>query len=263
MRKKKHSEHPNHERWLVSYADFITLLFAFFVVMYAMSQADLTKFKKVSESLKTAFSGEKSLSGQKEGTGAGQSALEKEVPQKTVAATPENPNQELNLFQDLLEGVIQLESGVSDLSSKMEVLKDERGLLVRLAVKDFFPEKAVEVPAELRPVLERIGSILLKSPYGIRIEGHSDVAESQSLGQASKSSSWDLSASRAAWVARFWISRLKMKPERLAIAGYGHYRPLTQDRGSWARGGNRRIEIIVLNSKYGKAESLPPADLHP
>ena len=266
MKKRKH-EHVNLERWLVSYADFITLLFAFFVVMYAISQADLAKFQKVAASMKKAFNGGTAGQGavQSDGSAGGNSVNlmdDETVPGGRVLNMPEgktntsaDPNEELQKTKELLEESISLETGVSELSEKMQILYDSRGLIVRLAVKDFFPEGQTEVPQDLRPLLEKIGKILNKTDRPLRIEGHTDPSEAKVAGYPSD---WELSAARAGWVARYWITRLGMDPRRIAIAGYGHFHPLTQTKEDWFRGGNRRIEILVLNSRYDKLEKPDP-----
>ena len=155
-------------------------------------------------------------------------------------------------MKELLEESISLELGVSELSDKMQLLYDSRGLVVRLAVKDFFPEGEVEVPQDLRPLLERIGRVLLKTPRLIRIEGHSDPEEVS----GDFPSDWELSAARAAWVGRYWISRLGMDPRRISIAGYSHFRPVIAGRSEWFRGGNRRVEVLVLNNRFEKLEAF-------
>lgn len=256
--RKKHPEHVNLERWLVSYADFITLLFAFFVIMYAISQADIAKFKKVSASIKAAFSsagpvGMVDLSG----TAGGQTANpfeEVEPPGGRAVNLPAgkthtaaDPDPELQEMKELLEETVSLELGVSDLSDKMQMEYDSRGLIVRLAAKDFFGDGEVAVRADLRPVLERIGQVLAKSKRLVRVEGHTDPAEEKMGGFAS---GWELSAARAAWVVKYWVQRFDLDPRRFGAAGYSHFRPLTDKTDEWNRGKNRRVEIIILNNQY-------------
>ena len=261
MKKRKH-EHVNLERWLVSYADFITLLFAFFVVMYAISQADLSKFRKVAAGMSKAFNGDSGGAGavQSDGNAGGNTVNLMDQVQPPGGRVLDMPagktntqtdaNDDLQKTKELLEESISLETGVTEMSDKMQILYDSRGLIVRLAVKDFFPEGEVEVPQDLRPLLEKIGRVLNKNKRLIRIEGHTDSSEAKTPGFPSD---WELSASRAAWVARYWIARLGMDPRRVAIAGYGHFRPLTQSKEEWFRGGNRRIEILVLNNRYSES----------
>jgi len=219
--KKKHGDHPNHERWLVSYADFITLLFAFFVVMYAISQADLAKFRKVSESLKKAFNEKVEPSGgmavdQPAGGGA----------QKTTAGGDPGIEELRDLLEEVSSGQLKLET-------------DSRGLVIRPAVNDLFAPGEVVVPEDLRPLLDTLGKVLATSTHLVRVEGFADAAEKATL--SDYPSLWELSAARASWVARYWLRRFNIDPSRLSVAGYADQRPV--------RSGNRRIEILVLKDR--------------
>ncbi len=260
--RKKHPEHVNLERWLVSYADFITLLFAFFVVMYAISQADIVKFKQVSDSLKEAFEtgagGVMTLSE----SGAGSSShvfQDLEVPiggrainlpaGKTLTAA--DYDGELIQLKDKLEESITLELGISSISEKLEMVFDSSGLTIRLAASDFYDHGTVEVARDMRPILDRIGEILSRTSRMIRVEGHTDVSEASPEGYYTD---WELSAARAAWLARYYLKRFDFDPKRVGVAGYSHYRPLASNKTEWGRAKNRRVEIVVLNNLY----ELPP-----
>lgn len=256
--KKKHPEHVNLERWLVSYADFITLLFAFFVIMYAISQADVSKFKKVSASLKAAFSaagpvGMIDLSGSSGGSTA--NPFEQAEPPggrainlpagKTLTAS--DPDPELIDVKEKLEEAISLELGVTEISDQAKMIFDSRGLIVRIAAKDFFGQGEVEVRPDMRPILDRVGRIIAKTERHVRIEGHTDPSEGSTEGFAS---GWELSASRAAWAVKYWVKRFDLDPKRLSAAGMSHYRPLADGDTEWGKAKNRRIEIIILNNQY-------------
>jgi chemotaxis protein MotB len=256
--RKKHPEHVNLERWLVSYADFITLLFAFFVIMYAISQADVSKFKKVSASIKAAFeaSGPVGMINI-EGRSGGSTMNQFEMPEvsggralnlpagKTNTAT--DADGDLQKVKELLEESISLELGVTDLSDKVNMVYDSRGLVVRLAAKDFFDRGAVEVRPDLRPMLDRIGKVLSKTKRLIRIEGHTDKSEAHPDDYASD---WELSAARAAWVVKYWIKRFALDPSHLSAAGMSHFRPLSNTDSEWGKAANRRVEIIILNDRF-------------
>lgn len=256
--KKKHPEHVNLERWLVSYADFITLLFAFFVIMYAISQSDVAKFKKVSASIRAAFSaagpvGMIDLSGNAGGNTANFFESQ-DIPGGRVMNLPAgkthtaaDPDPELQEMKELLEETISLELGVSDLSDKFKTYFDSRGLVVRLAANDFFDSGSPEVRQDLRPILDRIGRVMARTDRLVRIEGHTDPGEANTQGYATD---WELSAARAAWVAKYWLGRFDLEPRRIGIAGYSHHRPLTDKTDEWNRAKNRRIEIIVQNNSF-------------
>lgn len=252
--KKRHPEHVNLERWLVSYADFITLLFAFFVILYATSKADASKFKAAALSIRSAFGtagpvGMIDLGGASGGAtinnfeileAPGGRALNLPAGKTNTAA---DPDPELQETRELLEETISLDLGTADTSDKLLMTYDARGLVVRVAVKDFFEENSAQVRSDLTPLLDRLGRVLARTRRLIRIEGHSDKRESNG---------WQLSAERAASIARYWVDRFAMDGARIGIAGYSHYRPLSEKKDEYARARNRRIEIIVLNSSYAQ-----------
>jgi chemotaxis protein MotB len=261
--RKKHPEHVNLERWLVSYADFITLLFAFFVIMYAISQADVSKFKKVSQSIKSAFEPAGPVS-VVDGTGnsggntanpfdtiESQSGRVLNMPQgKTHTAA--DPDPELQSMKELLEETISLELGSTEISDKVQLNYDSQGLVVRLAAKDFYDKGDVAVRMDMQPILDRIGRVLAKTKRLIRVEGHTDPSE---VSTEVYPTDWELSAARAAWAVRYFVKRFSIDPKRVGAAGYSHYRPLSAGTDAPSRAKNRRIEIIILNNTY--AEPTP------
>lgn len=255
--KKKHPEHVNHERWLVSYADFITLLFAFFVVMYAISQADLAKFRAVSQSLRQALdgggdSGTVSLEGQ----AGGESISPFEVVQppggaianlsagRTQSAT-EPSESSLRSVREKLEESISVELGVTSLAESVQMTYDRRGLVLRLAAKDVFAPGESEPKADYVPLLDRIGRVLATTPQLVRIEGHTTRGE-WTGGADRTRDDWRLSTERAAWLARYWLGRFDFAPARLSVAGLAGHHPLTAGRSPLELASNRRLEIIVL-----------------
>ncbi|MBI2711710.1 MAG: flagellar motor protein MotB [Bdellovibrio sp.] len=255
--RKKHPEHVNLERWLVSYADFITLLFAFFVIMYAISQADLSKFQKVSQGLKQAFASGPVGMIDLGGTGGGTTANPFDVTERSTGRvidlpagktnTAGEPDPEIADIKERLEEAISLEVGATELSEKLEMQYDSQGLVVRIATKDFFSPGSIEVQPDLRPILDRIARIIFKTKRIIRIEGHIDDAEVNTPGFAS---GWELSTARAAWVAKYWIKKFDVNPALIGVAGYSSFHPLTQKKDAYSRSKNRRVEVIVLNNRY-------------
>jgi len=226
--------------------------------MYAMSQADQSKFKKAAVSIKNAFSsggpaGMIDLGGNSGGPTANPfeivplpaGRLNNLPAGKTNTAS--DPDPDLQEVKELLEETISLDLGSTDVSDRLQMQFDSRGLVVRIAAKDFFADGQVEVRPDLRPILDRVGKVLSKTKRLIRLEGHSDLNEAQVKGFPSD---WELSAARAAWIARYWMGRFDFEPSRLGVAGYSHFRPLTFDTEGWNRAKNRRVEIIILNNTY-------------
>lgn len=233
--RRRHPEHVNHERWLISYADLITLLFALFVILYAESKADREKFQKVQESMQEAF-GE---------TIPAPAPAPTPIPSSVVSgAAPAVPDQTLMQTRDAIQESLKLETGVADLNNKVQFAEDDRGLIVRLAAPDFFDDGVVEARVELRPLLDRIAKVLETVPNGVRVEGHTDIEEES----PNQPRGWELSADRAAWVVKYWIKRWGLDPARLSAAGLSHFHPLTQRKDDYSRGKNRRVEIIILRN---------------
>jgi len=258
--KKKHPEHVNLERWLVSYADFMTLLFALFVVMYATAQANQSKLKAVAQSIRKAFdtagpAGMMDIGGMAGGRTA--NVFEETDPAagrilnlpagKTNTASEKDP--QLQEMRELLEESMSLEMGATEITDTLKMEFDSRGLIVRITTKDFFERGEASVQADLRPILDRIGKVLMQTKRIFRIEGHTEKNEYVGT---SFSSDWELSSARSAWIAKYWMNRFDLDPTRIGVAGYSHYHPLTHKSQSWDQGKNRRVELIILNNQYSQ-----------
>jgi chemotaxis protein MotB len=257
--KKKHPEHVNLERWLVSYADFITLLFAFFVVMYAISQSDKAKLAAIAQAMRTAFGQSAGPVGMIDlGGGGGGPTLNQfaaiEVPGgrvlnlpagKTNVAADEDPG--LQDVRDKLEESISLEAGTTSTSDKLQMQYDSRGLVLRLAAKDLFPPGEAKIRPDFLPLLDRIGKTLGSTRRLMRFEGHADSSEARPKGY---SSAWELSFARALAVSRYLLGRYDIEPRRVGVAGYGYNRPLSEKDDVYSQASNRRVEIILLNNRY-------------
>lgn len=247
---KKHPEHVNLERWLVSYADFITLLFAFFVILYATSRSDIVKFKAVAESIKAAFSADfVDQTGKSSGKTLNQ--FEEQIPVgglvidmpagKTNIRTVDN--EELKRLADILEESVSYELGASDAAEKMQIITEDRGLVVRLSAKDFYEPGTAQVRREALPILNQMAKILSTTDRHIRVEGHTDN------GQTSTEyfpSNWELSTARAAWIVRYFIQKFHFNPKLLEASGYAEFHPIDSNATDAGRAKNRRVEILVL-----------------
>ncbi len=255
-RKKKPEEHENLERWLVSYADFITLLFATFVILYALSQIDLAKFKELKSSIREAFNhsptilkgdpGLMNKNGQNLLTAGGISNTQNMIPPilDVIAAKEEKKQYK---FQDELKA-----KKINELSGvKTEVT--ERGLVIKLIGNIFFDPSTSELRKESLKTVREIGELLKeKFPFNmIRVEGHTD---NQPIHSSKFPSNWELSAYRAASVVRYLINTVGIKKDALVAVGYGDSRPIASNDTAEGRKANRRVEIVVLRSKLLKAE---------
>lgn len=249
MRKRKStSEGGSSDRWVVSYAVFMTLLFALFVVMYAMSIKDIARIKIAAQSIRMALGGPAVMPGSS-GLRESSNLSPFNEPGKPSGCSPcegsAEHGPELEGMRAMLEESAKLETASGDLGERMETLLDQRGLVIRLSAKDFFGHNEAAVRPDLHPLLDRIGRVVSHAKRSVRIEGYADGSEREPTKYAS---SWELSAARAAWVARYWIKRFGLDPAQVAVAGYAHYRPASEAgdvKSEWARARNRRIEIVV------------------
>jgi chemotaxis protein MotB len=261
--KKKKGGHGGHHggAWKVAYADFVTAMMAFFLVMWLMGADEATKAaiqeyflhpgsgSPISEYPTDPKGGDKLDAFQQVNPPAGRT-LDMPAGKVNAATTSEA---ELQNLKEVLEETISLELGVSNPSDQLEMVYDSKGLVLRIAVKGFFEHDASDVRQDLLPVLYRIGKVLSTSQKVIRIEGHTEPTETQG-GRSLASGdlpAWDLSTKRAAWVANYWIKNFPMlKPERLQVAGVAHFHPIADNSTAEGQATNRRVEIIVLNEQY-------------
>lgn len=232
-RKKKHEEHENHERWLVSYADFITLLFAFFVVMYAVSSVNEGKYRVLSESMVTAFTNNKPL---------GQMAvvelpLEQSKPamEKTVQERPDD----FQVYMKVANALGTLDNKSADVS----VHNSPRGISIKVKDEVAFDSGSVLMKPEIREVLDLIAALTKDLPNLISVEGHTDSIPIRS---AQFPSNWELSASRSAAIVRYFVNQQQFASERFSATGYGGERPLESNATAEGRSANRRVEIVIL-----------------
>jgi chemotaxis protein MotB len=230
--RKRHEEPENAERWLLTYADLITLLLAFFIMMYVFSKKDAQKYDEVASHLKAIFSGGTGLASK--GSVTATSAIE--MPSKGASSG------------DIRR---QLESEVLDVNrdksggEKMSILSDERGIVIRVVDKAFFDEGKADLKEGAKGALDRIVPIIKSVENHIRIEGHTDNVP---ISTNEFKSNWELSVRRATEVVRYLVEKRGLPPERVSATGYAEYRPLVHNDSPKNRSLNRRIEIIVAKS---------------
>jgi chemotaxis protein MotB len=248
-RKKRHEEHANHERWLVSYADFITLLFAFFVVMFATSQTDKGKAAQVSESVKRALEenefasvmagilggtvGKKGVgNAMMRGPGGAAKALEKSAKDPRLA--------ELLPSQLFLNE--QLKNEIA--AGKVTIHMGSRGLVVSLQEAAFFPSGDSTVDLAAYGSLEKIAASIRQLPNPVRLEGHTD---SVPIHNDRFASNWDLSAARAIAMLQLFTGNFGIDRAKFSVAGYADVVPIESNDTSEGRARNRRVDIVILN----------------
>jgi chemotaxis protein MotB len=222
-----HQRGGGQERWLLSYADFVTLLFALFVTMYAVSTVDADKLAPAASSMRSAFDGDKRAT---EGP---------PIPEIGVIV-PQTPP-ELERVRDALAS--ELADAIA--AGRLELIEDARGLVISL------PERATFAPAstEMTPValqlIARVAQAVQPFDRQLRIEGHTDNVP---INTREFRSNWELSTARAATVIRFLIERVSFEPRRLSAAGYGEFHPRVANDTPENRARNRRVDIVILEA---------------
>jgi chemotaxis protein MotB len=265
-RRRRPRGHSNHERWLVSYADFITLLFAFFVVLYASSQVDHRKVGKLAAAIQVAF---QEMGAFPAATTQMPPNIHEPRPFSTVQGI-EDVNRITELGRVSQPRRQQLaaseESDVATLQKELQealqneialrqvaLHKETDGLVVSLRESGFFDSGSASIKTESLPALDRIASILAIRTCRLRIEGHTDNIP---IHTAQMASNWELSTARATGLVRILIVDHRFAPERLSAAGYAEYHPIASNLTAQGRAQNRRVDIVILDAE---ASALPAA----
>jgi len=247
-RKKKHQEHANHERWLVSYADFITLLFAFFTTLYAISVVDAQKVAKVANSMQEAFGtatfseGSRKLSLDSGGLPpGGKLAIVSPVNAKGAGGRGGQRKIVLPALKAQLEAATQ-----ANHLKDVQILMDGRGLIIRLAEIGFYDSGVSELKPEALIVVDLLAGVLANLENDIRIEGHTDNVP---IRTSRYRSNWELSTARATTLVGHLINKHGFDPNRLSASGCGEFRPVADNDTPENRALNRHVDIIVMNDK--------------
>jgi chemotaxis protein MotB len=272
MAKKKHQheDHVNHEAWAIPYGDLVTLLLAFFVVMYATSSVNEGKYKVLSDSLNAAFRGaprtmEPIAIGDKPAKSKGGETLTGIKPGQVIkfdadkVAAPKKEEQTPD-ENTALQGHLQKMS--EDLETAMQELIDQEMIRIQRApswveveikADILFPSGSADIEAPAMAVLDRIAVILAARPYPIRIEGHTDT---RPIRTSQFPSNWELSAARAARIVRLFEAH-GIGPGRMVVAGMGENRPLADNVTEEGRNRNRRVTIVILGKPPAEDDPMP------
>jgi chemotaxis protein MotB len=242
MTHKKVHVRVNHERWLISYADFITLLFAFFVVLFASSQADKHKQAQVAAAMKEAFAQLGAFDSHSttppltENAGAGSNSMAKPIA-PPVPGEPTADQLKQHIDQMLSE---QMGVGRIDKDSVTTYIGRD-GLVISLHEAGFFESGSAEVSPASIPLLLTLVDTLPLQP--VRVEGHTDDIP---IHTAQFATNWELSTARASAIARFLIERSRINPVDISAAGYAEFHPVATNATAAGRAQNRRVDIILL-----------------
>ena len=264
MTRKKHAAHANHERWLVSYADFMTLLFAFFVVMFASTQNNKNQAKDVSESVRQAIEHGQFSAAISTVLGRGKHEARKAPLSKDITPERENPNAPPPPPPppahppDLAQSLETLQKGLdSDLKSgKLQLRLDARGLIISLREKAFFASGDSAVAPDSLAMLAKIAAVVQSLQNSVRLEGHTDA---RPIHTSRFHSNWELSAARAIAMLELLRDRFQIPPSRMAVAGYAENSPVDTTDTEEGRAHNRRVDLVLLTA--GGLTSEPPVSV--
>jgi len=264
-RKKKHPEHVNHERWLISYADFITLLFAFFVVMFAVSQVDSKKVGRFQDSFSLAVgvtTNERGYLPRLESDARPLSASMlplDELPQPVEAEEQEEEDARQRFPEKLveLEKILEERQELENSLAGLTVVRRGNDLVLRLDATAIFDSGDDRVRDQARQMLMAIAQEVRGREVMLRVEGHSD---DQPIRTLRFRSNWDLSTARATSVLVELADRGRLDPKRLAAVGYAEFQPIGDNATPEGRQMNRRVDFVVSvtsNPMQWQTESDP------
>ncbi|MDR3324288.1 MAG: flagellar motor protein MotD [Zoogloeaceae bacterium] len=257
-RRQRPEEHDNHDRWLVSYADFITLLFAFFVVMYALSSINEGKYRILSDSLSNAFRNVSHETGQimdaPEGTPPMPVPLLR--PDKNVAAE-EAKTRQRNRMRDMAKEIMEALAPLVK-EGKVRVLESSRGVMVEINDSVLFAPGQANLAPLSANALAAVGEVIAQTEFPVTIEGHTDTMP---ISTPQFPSNWELSAVRATTVLRLFAAS-GVGQERLTAIGYGEQRPVESNDTVTGRARNRRV-TIVIDSAIPETPTEVPTELKP
>jgi chemotaxis protein MotB len=243
-RKKKH-EHVNHERWLVSYADFITLLFAFFVVLFASSQADRKKQLQIAEAMQTAFTPLGTFDAHSKTPPVSEASAAAAVIKPAALVMPFPETGQLREAETRLGETIRERMAARRLpAGSVAVRMAPEGLVVSLNEIGFFASGSAEVRPEAVEAVAALASVLPDAP--LRVEGHTDNLP---IHTAQFGSNWELSSARASAIARLLLERGVMHPANVSAAGYAEFHPVASNATEEGRRANRRVDVILLRGQ--------------
>jgi len=277
-RKKKHEDHVNHEAWAIPYGDLITLLLAFFVVMYAISSVNEGKYRQLSESMVAAFRGTPRTTqpiqiGDNRPVGdADQGAnpmselglsdprtlqLPREVVQEALSQQPDpddtRTGTDAAAGNDLQQMEEEVRTALGDLieMDQIRVRQSTFWLEVEVQTDILFPTGIARISDDAVPVLQRLAGVLAPFPNPVQVEGHTDNVP---ISTSRFPSNWELSAARAASVVRLFGEN-GLDPDRLAVMGMGEHQPIADNDSAEGRNRNRRVLVVVLANNLNRIDA--------
>lgn len=250
-RTRRFEEEVNTERWLISYSDFVTLLFAFFVVLFAATYRDNQAIRKLSQAIHHGFQTMGAFSGGQGGSGGAISGQAAQPDQSVSSFQPEaQPARHADMTPpvDVLKLRRELEAVVGkELHNQEIVMKvTPEGFVISLRELGFFDSGQAELVPGAANKLARIAKVLAKPGLELRVEGHTD---NQPIHNAEFNSNWELSTARATSVLLMLVNGNHFDPQHISASGYGQFRPVADNSTLEGRRANRRVDLVVVQSR--------------
>jgi chemotaxis protein MotB len=256
-RKKEPENEGGQDRWLITYADLITLLMIFFILMYTMSQVDARKYAAVANSLSVVLTGQALSVLETQGPSVVEGNSGQQMPEGPGAAPAQQG--ELDEVKRMIAEFIRTKdmeasqeqaqgnTAITKLSDHIIIYEQERGLVISFRDTLLFASGSDQLTPRAQDIIRDIGKSLVKLPNYIRVEGHTDNVP---INTSKFPSNWELSVLRASNVVHVLNEDAGIPAERLSIIGYGEYRPLVANEDQLSRSMNRRVDIVILKKKY-------------
>lgn len=248
---RRTAAHSNHERWLVSYADFITLLFAFFVVMFSSARMDKEKTAALASAIETAFqqmgafpanaSGGAHGAQVKAGSAKAQNApadLSRSEWEKTAFAQPQRTKPDFASIRNELEKALAPEIRRSEVALRIE----PEGLIISLREVGFYASGSATIRPEAVDAVVRVASVLHSHDCAVRIEGHTDPVP---IHNSQFASNWELSTARATELVKVLVEKYDIAPDKLSAAGYAEFHPVASNATPEGQQMNRRVDFVI------------------
>lgn len=252
MSKKKHEEHENHERWLVSYADFITLLFAFFVVMYSISSVNEGRFRTVSESIKAALNPIVSPPVAPVPFQVGNN-------KPTTLAPNVIPSRDMAVRR--IRQTLKALHPAAKIDNSVQVTESgDSTIVLSLPELVLFESGGAALRAEAMPFLQTLSEVLIELDRQVKVQGHTDNV---AIRTAQFPSNWELSSIRAVMVVRALVELYGVPAQSLSAVGYADSRPVVENTSPENRAKNRRVEIVVLERRPPSLSEQPTSMVEP
>lgn len=242
-RKRNVVEGPKGDEWLPTYADTVTLLLTFFVLLYSMATVDAEKTKNIANAFTSMMEGKSADSLMEYNLYNGEAPLEGgEIVDNVVVG--DDLTEKERIYKDVKNFVSE-----NDLESVVEIVNDEKGILMQLRDNVLFETSSSDLKEGSKDVLDKINSIISSIGNPISIEGHTD---SRPINTSKFPTNWELSVDRAVNVVRYFIEVKGQDPSRFSAAGYGEFHPIASNDTQEDMARNRRVSILIVTTEKGE-----------